>query len=108
MRKLLLAVAVLFCMTGLAVAAEVVSMGYDSGKKEFKVKEDGNDKVYKITDKTKFTTTDKEGKNEKEAKLEDFAKRAQVKDGKKGAKFELKVEKDEITEVIWKAGKKNN
>lgn len=106
MRKLLLALAVLFCMTGLAVAAEVVSLGYDPDKKEFKYKDGDAEKVGKITDKTKFTTTDKEGKNEKEAKVDDFAKRAKVKDGKKGAKFEIKTDKDEITEVIWKAGKK--
>lgn len=105
MRKLLLALAVMFCMAGLAVAAEVVSLGYDPDKKEFKVKEGGEEKVYKITDKTKFTTTDKEGKNEKEAKVEDFAKRAKVKEGKKGAKFEIKADKDVVTEVIWK-GKK--
>jgi len=102
MRKLLLALAVMFCMAGLVVAAEVVSLGYDKDKKEFKVKEGDAEKTYKVTDKTKFTVTDKDGKNEKEAKVEDFAKRAAGKDGKGGAKFEIKTDKDEITEVIWK------
>lgn len=106
MRKLLMALFCVLFMTGLVVAAEVVSLGYDKDKKEFKVKEGGEEKVYKITDKTKFTTVDKDG-NAKEAKLENFEKRAAGKDGKGGAKFDITVDKDTVTEVKWKGGKKN-
>jgi hypothetical protein len=102
MRKLLLALFVMFFMAGLVIAAEVTSVSYDKDTKVFKVKEGDAEKTYKITDKTKFTTTDNKGENAKEAKVEDFAKRAAGKDGKGGAKFEIKTDKDEITEVSWK------
>lgn len=108
MRKMLLALAIMFFMTGLVVAAEVVAISYDADKKEFKVKEGDAEKVYKVTDKTKFTTTDQKGENAKEVKIEDFAKRAKGKDGKGGGKFEITTDKDEITEVKWKAGKGKN
>src|SRR5262245_16938027 len=70
MRKLLLAVAALFFMAGLVVAAEVTLVKYDKDKKEITVKDDKDkESTYKITDKTKFTLTTKDG--DKEAKYEE-------------------------------------
>ncbi len=107
MRKLLLSLFTMFFMAGLVVAVEVTTISYDKEKKELRVKEGDAEKVYKVTDKTKFTRTDQKGENAKELKLEDFEKAALGKDGKGGRKIDIKVEKDEITEVTWKGGKKN-
>ena len=105
MRKLLLSLGCLFFMAGLVIAGEVTLVKFDKEKKEVTVKEDDKEKTYKYDDKTKFSTTDKDGKAS-EAKLEAFEKRAAGKDGKGGAKLDIKAEKDVLTEVSWKGGKK--
>jgi len=68
MRKYLLAVFALFVCVGLLVAKEVSVVKYDAGKKELTVKEDGNEKTYKIGDKTKVMRGEKEGDLEKTLK----------------------------------------
>lgn len=105
MRKMLLSLVALFFMAGLVVAVDAVTVKIDTTKKEVTVKEGDAEKTYKYDDKTKFSTTDKDGKAS-EAKLEAFEKRAAGKDGKGGAKLDIKAEKDVLTEVTWKGGKK--
>ena len=73
MRKLLLSLACLFFMAGLVVAAEVTIFKFDKEKKEVTVKEGDAEKTYKISDKTKFSTTDKDG-NAKEITYDDAVK----------------------------------
>lgn len=107
MRKLLLALVAVFAMAGLVIAAEVTITKFDKEKKEITVKDGDAEKTYKLSDKTKFTVTDKKGENGKELKYEDFEKRA-GKLGDKGIKAEIKTEKDEVTELTWKAGGKKN
>lgn len=106
MRKLLMALSVLFCMAGLVVAAEVTLVSYDKEKKTLVVKDGDAEKTYKVTDKTKFTRTDGKGENGKEVKLEDFEKSAER--GKGKAKLDIKTEKDDVTEITWKGGGKKN
>ena len=112
MRKMLLALVAMFAMAGLVVAVEVTVVKFDKDKKEVTVKEGEAEKTYKITDKTKFTTTDFKGENSKESDYAAFEKRAGGKGGKGGKgglKLDIKTDKDTITEVTWKAGgrKKN-
>lgn len=62
MRKLLLSLSCLFFMAGLVVAAEVTLVKFDKDKKEVTVKDDKDkEHTYKITDKTTFAFTTKDG-----------------------------------------------
>ena len=103
MRKMLMALVAMFLMAGLAIAGEVIIVGYDKEKKELKVKEDDKEKTYKIGDKVKFVTTDKDG-NAKDSDYETFEKRVTNKKAV-GGKLEVTVKDDAVTEVKWK-GKK--
>lgn len=103
MRKMLMALVAMFLMAGLVIAGEVIIVGYDKEKKELKVKEDDKEKTYKIGDKVKFLTTDKDG-NAKDSDYEAFEKRVTNKKAA-GGKLELTVKDDAVTEVKWK-GKK--
>jgi len=106
MRKLLTSLACLFFMAGLVLAAEVTLVKYDKDKKEVTVK-DANDKekTYKITDKTTFTFTTKDG--DKEGKWENVEKMLSnekyVGSGK--AKWDITTDGDKITSVKMKGGK---
>jgi hypothetical protein len=93
MRKLLLSLACLLSMAGVALAAEVTFLKYDAAKKELTVKDGDADKTYKVTDKTKVTVIDKDG-NAKEAELKVLEK---AREGK--TKFELTADKDTATEI---------
>jgi len=106
MRKLLLALACLFSITGVIVAAEVVLVKYDSDKKEVTVKEGDVEKTYKLTDKTKISITDKSGVA-KEATLEAAAKLLGNDKAKGKLKFEISADKEDLTELKLKARKKN-
>ncbi len=99
MRKMLLALVAFFVMAGLVVAAEFTITKVD--KDTVTVKDGDKEVTIKLTDKTKFTTTDGKGENSKEAKREDFDKRT-AKIGKNGFKVEGKVEKEVFTEITWK------
>jgi len=111
MRKLICALAVMFAMAGLVVAAEFTVSKYDPDKKEVTGKEKDSDKevTYKLSDKTKYTLVDKDG-NGTDGKFEDVEKRLKnVKpDSKRPLKLEITVEKETITEVKYKAGKGKN
>ena len=107
MRKLLLAIAALFFMAGLVVAAEVTLVKFDKDKKEITVKDGDKEKTYKLTDKTKYTTTDKDG-NAKESTYEATEKRLS---GEKavGRKMDITTDGDKVTELKMRGGKgKNN
>jgi hypothetical protein len=95
MRKLMSAVVALFLMAGLVAAAEVMVVKYDKEKKAVTVKEGDKEATYTLSDKTKVTV----GKEEK--KLEDVEKRLA-----KGAKIDITTEKDAVTELKLKGGKK--
>jgi hypothetical protein len=61
MRKLGLVLCCLLLAGGLALGAEVTFVKFDKEKKEVTVKEGGEEKVYKITAATKFSSVDKSG-----------------------------------------------
>jgi len=103
MRKLLSAVVVLFLMAGLVVAAEVTVVKYDKDKKAVTVKEGDKEATYTITDKTKVSMVDKDG-NAKEGKVETLEKVLAKGAGK--MKIDITTDKDTITEVKLKGGKK--
>ncbi|VTU00179.1 unnamed protein product [Gemmataceae bacterium] len=99
MRKLMSAVVAMFLMAGLVAAAEVMVVKYDKEKKEVTVKEGDKEATYTISDKTKVTVGDKEGK------FEDLEKRLTSKVANK-MKLDITTDKGAITEVKLKGGKK--
>lgn len=104
MRKLLTAMVALFLMAGLVVAAEVAVVKYDKDKKEVTVKDGDKESTYTISDKTKVSIVDKDGKAT-EGKFEDLEKRLTGK-GVAKMKMDITTEKNAITEVKLKGGKK--
>jgi hypothetical protein len=124
MRKVLLAVSAMLFMAGLVVAAEVTVVKYDKDKKEVTVKDGDAEKTYKITDKTKVYTTDKDG-NKTDSTVEALEKRlsfvGKTGDDAKGkgkgkgkggfgaGKLDITTDGDTITEVKMRAfGKKQD
>ena len=105
MRKLLLALVCLFSMAGLVVAAEVTMMKFDKETKKMTVKEGDDEKVYKVTDKTKFSSKDKDG-NVKESTYEQVEKLLSNEKLAGKLKFDITVKDGEITEATFKRGKK--
>jgi hypothetical protein len=100
-----LSAALLLATANLAVAVEVTLVKYDKEKKELTVKEGDEQKVYKLTDKTKTVAVDADGK---EMTL-DKAAVDKVLGNEKAAgrtKFDITVEKDTITVVKMKGGRK--
>lgn len=107
MRKLLFALAMCFALAGLVIAAEVSVVSYDKDKKELVVKENDKEVKYTISDKVKITKTDKNGENPSDAKLEDLEKAHLSKKAiEKGVKLDITTDKDMITEIKFKGGKK--
>ncbi len=104
MRKLLSALVVLCLMVGTAFAADVTIVKYNKAKKEVLVKEGDTEATYTVSAKTTVTMVDKDGKDTA-GKWEDFEARLQ-KLPKGGIKVEVTVEKEAITEIKIKAGKK--
>jgi hypothetical protein len=113
MRKLLSALAVMFLMATVVVAADVTVLSYDKDKNEVKVKTDKDEvKTLKVSDKVKVTLVDAEGK-ESEGKAEDLTRRlgfaAKASESGKAMKLDVTVEGGAITAVKLKSrGKKNN
>ena len=106
MRKFLAAVLFTAGLAGLALAGEVTLVKYDKDKKEVTVKDGADEKTYKLSEKTKFTFTDQDGKEmagdlaaaEKTLKNEKAAGRT---------KFDITVDKDAVTVATVKfKGKK--
>jgi hypothetical protein len=106
MRKLLLAAFALFMCVGLTLAAEVVFVKFDKEKHELTVKEDGGEKTYKLSKDAKFMRGDMDVPHEKGMEALEKANSNEKAKGK--MKLEVKIEKDEITEVKMKGGKKKN
>ena len=105
MRKLLLAIAALFFMAGLVVAAEVTLVKFDKDKKEVTIKDDKDkEHTYKITDKTTFSFTTKDG--DKEAKYEFVEKMLSSEKAAGKMKFDITTEGDKVTAVKMKFGGK--
>ena len=104
MRKLLLGVAALFFMAGLVVAAEVTLVKYDKDKKEITVTDGDKETTYKVTDKTKFSSTDKDG-NAKEATYEQAEKRLSNEKGWGKMKLDITTDGTKLTDVKYKGGK---
>jgi hypothetical protein len=98
MRKLICTLCAMFLIAGLVAAAEVGFVKYDGDKKELTVKEGDKESTYKISEKVKITSTDKDGNNAKDVKLEDFTEKNLKKINEK-RKYEIKVEDKVITEI---------
>ena len=103
MRKMLMALVAVFFMAGLVVAVEVSIVSYDKDKKEVKVKEGDVEKTYKVDEKGKYSTTDKDG-NAKDSDFATFEKR--LGNEKAKGKVDITVKDGTITEAKWRAGKK--
>ena len=105
MRKLLLAVIVLFASVGLTLAAQVSLVKFDEKTKEAVVKSGKKgeevEKTVKVTAKTKFTDED-----DKEVKYEDAVKKMT---GDKAVKrIDLTEEDGKATAIKFMAAKKKN
>jgi hypothetical protein len=100
MRKMLLSLFTMFFMAGLVVAVEVTIVKYDKDKKELTVKEGDAEKTYKVDEKGKFSTVDKDG-NAKDSDFAAFEKRA----GNNKGKLDITVKDGTITEAKWRRGK---
>ena len=100
MRKLLMSLVALVFMGGLVFAGVVEVVGYDKEKKEIKVKEGDETKTYKVDEKGKFSTTDKNGENAKDADFAAFEKRAAAM-----KKIDITVKDGTVTEAKWKMKK---
>jgi hypothetical protein len=98
MRKLLLAALAVVLSAGFSLAGEVMFVSFDKTKKEVKVKDGKEEKTYKLTDKTKFKSGDKDVKaDEAMAMLEKM---------KADDKLEVTGDKGDATEVKFHAAKK--
>jgi hypothetical protein len=107
MRKFLFALLGLALLTGVALAGEVTLVKYDKEKKEVTVKDGDADKVYKLSEKTKFTVTDQDGKET----ASNLAAAEKILGNEKAvgrAKFDITADKDTLTAVKFKGRKKKN
>jgi hypothetical protein len=106
MRKMLMALLVMFLMAGLVVAATGIVTKVDG--KKVTIKEGDKETEYTVNDKTTYKTTDFKGGNEKEATLADLGKAAKRKNkkGETGSKVEFEADGTTLKSVTWKAGGK--
>lgn len=107
MRKFLTALLCIVGLSGLALATEVTLVKYDKDKKEVTVKEESGEKTYKLTEKTRFTFADQDGKET----AGDFAAAEKTLKNEKAAgraKLDITTEKDAITAMKIKSRKKKN
>lgn len=104
MRKLLLALCCLLALSGLAAAVEVTLLDFNKDDKEVTVKEGDAEKVYRITDATKFYGVDPEGKA-REMTYDDAVKGLGSEKAKGALKFDITAKGDEITEARFRAKK---
>jgi hypothetical protein len=108
MRKFALAGLALVLSVGMTLAADVVFLGYDKEKKELKVKESGDEKVYTVSDKTVFKFSakgeDKELPNDKG--IEQLEKMDGNEKQKGKARMDIEVDGKKVKEVKFKRGGK--
>ncbi|MBN9122136.1 MAG: hypothetical protein J0I06_23845 [Planctomycetes bacterium] len=105
MRKLLFALCGFVLMSGLAAAAEVTLVNFDKELKEVTVKEGDEQKVYRVTDATKFYGVDPEGKA-REMTYDDAVKGLGSDKSKNRLKFNVTVKGEEIVEARFAAKKR--
>ena len=103
MRRLL-AFICLLGMGGLLAAADVTLLKFDKETKEVTVKDGETQKVYKITDATKFFGVDPDG-NSKEMSYDDALKGLGNAKSEGALKFGITVKNDEIVEAKMPARK---
>jgi hypothetical protein len=106
MRKSLLSLACLLFLTGIVAAAEVTLVKFDADKKEVTVKEGDAQKIYQITQKTRFSFVDKAG-NTKEATYDQGVMALSNTKAAGKAKMDITTDKSTITEVKLRGRKKN-
>jgi hypothetical protein len=105
MRKMLMAVCLALFAAGVVAADPVTLVKYNADKKEVTVKDkDGNEKTYKLTDKTKYFV-DADG-NKKEGDADRVMKMLSSERAAGKAKFDVTVADGAITELTTKAFKK--
>ena len=97
MRKFLLALLAVVVSAGFTLATEVTFVSYDKTTHELKVKEGKEEKTYKVGDKTKFKSGDKEVKHDDGV--------AMLEKLKGDAKFDVTGDKGDATEVKFSATK---
>jgi hypothetical protein len=102
MRKLLLVLGVLLLLSGIAAGVEVTLVSFDKDEKTVTVKEGDAEKVYRITDATKFYGVDPEGKA-REMTYDDAVKGLGSSKAGNRLKFNVTVKADEIVEAKFKA-----
>jgi hypothetical protein len=107
MRKFVMSMVMVLFMAGLVCAVEVTVLKYNADKKEVTVKQGGDEKVYKLSDSIKVSVVDKDG-NAKDAKLTTLTKRLENEKSLGKMKMDITTDKDTITEVKMKGGKKKN
>lgn len=105
MRQLLLALVCLFLMGGLAAAVEVTLLEFDKEQKRVTVKEGEVQKVYKLTDATKFYGVDADG-NGREMTYDDAVKGLGNEKAKGVLKFDVDVKGEEIAAARFKSKKR--
>lgn len=99
MRKLILAALAVALSAGFSLAGEVTFVSYDKVKHEVKVKDTKEEKTFKVTDKTKFKSGDKE--------LKAADGMAMLEKLKADDKLEVVGEKGDATEVKFAVAKKD-
>ena len=105
MRKLLLVLACLLLLSGIAAAVEVTLVRFDADEKAMTVKEGEALKVYRITDATKFYGVDPEGKA-REMTYDDAVKGLGSSKAAGRLKFTVTAKDDEIVEAKFAAKKR--
>src|SRR5678809_679333 len=105
MRKLLLVLACLLLLSGIAAAIEVTLVDFDKDEKLVTVKEGEAEKVYRITGATKFYGVDPEGKA-REMTYDDAVKGLDSPKAENRLKFNITVKGDEIVEAKFAAKKR--
>ena len=111
MRKYVLAAVACVFTVGLALAGEVTFLSFDKDKNELKVKDGDDTKTYKVSDKTKFSRTGKDGtaKDIDNAKgVEQLTKMNDDDKAKGKRKMDITTDKDNVTEIKFKGGKGKN
>ena len=105
MRKLLLVLACLLSLGGIAAAVEVTLVSFDTDEKAVTVKEGDAQKVYRITDATKFYGVDPEGKA-REMTYDDAIKGLGSAKAEGRLKFNVTVKDDVIVDAKFAAKKR--
>ena len=107
MRKLLLSLACLCFTSGVMLATEVTLLRYDGEKKELTVKEGSKESTYRLTENTKVSFVDKNGKA-KDGTLEAAIKiLGNPKAVEKMLKLDITADKDIVKELKLPGSKKN-